>query len=95
MVAHIGVVGGPRYHVVMINGSAKKSHTSDSLRHDGDRAPLKPGHATPIRHVPAHIPRPEYVNSGKEPQEGIGEPLIQTHENIERMREVSIIAADA
>lgn len=95
MVARIGVVNGPRYHVVMINGSAKKSHTSESQRHGGDRAPLKPGHATPIRHVPAHIPRPEYVNSGKEPQEGIGEPLVQTPENIERMREVSIIAANA
>lgn len=58
------------------------------------RAKLTPGRPTPIREVPAHIERPEYAWKD-EVQEGIGEPLIQTPEVIEAMREASRIAADA
>ncbi|CAB1039476.1 type I methionyl aminopeptidase [Corynebacterium diphtheriae] len=58
------------------------------------REPLKPGHPTPIREVPAHIDRPEYVWKD-EVQEAIGEPFIQTPETIEAMREASKIAANA
>lgn len=58
------------------------------------REPLKPGHPTPIREVPADIDRPEYVWKD-EVQEAIGEPFIQTPETIEAMREASKIAANA
>ncbi|MBZ8178033.1 type I methionyl aminopeptidase [Corynebacterium poyangense] len=58
------------------------------------RSPLKPGKPTPIRHVPAHIQRPEYVWKDTV-QENIGEPYVQTAETIEKMREASKIAANA
>lgn len=59
-----------------------------------NRAPLRPGKPTPIREVPASIPRPEYVwkPTVKENQ---GEPFVQTPEVIEAMREASAIAANA
>lgn len=59
------------------------------------RAPLTPGTPTPIRTVPAHIDRPEYVNSGRPPQEAMGEPFVQDAETIEKMRLASKIAANA
>lgn len=49
---------------------------------------------TPIRPVPAHIERPEYAWKD-EVAEGVGEPLVQSPEDIEAMREVSRIAANA
>nr|WP_172595893.1 type I methionyl aminopeptidase [Corynebacterium kutscheri] len=58
------------------------------------RKPLTPQPATPIREVPAHIARPEYVWKDSV-QENIGEPFIQTPEVIEAMREASKIAANA
>ena len=58
------------------------------------RAPLVPGIPTPIREVPAHIERPEYVWKD-EVQEAIGEPFVQTPEVIEKMRETSRIAANS
>lgn len=58
------------------------------------RAPLKPGKPTPIRTVPEHIERPEYVWKD-EVQENIGEPFVQPPEVIEAMRETSKIAANA
>lgn len=59
-----------------------------------NRAPLRPGKPTPIREVPASIPRPEYAwkPTVKENQ---GEPFVQTPEVIEAMREASAIAANA
>ena len=58
------------------------------------RSPLVPGIPTPIREVPAHIERPEYVWKD-EVQEAIGEPFVQTPEVIEAMRETSRIAANS
>lgn len=58
------------------------------------RAPLTPGDPTPIRTVPASIPRPEYVWKDSV-REAYGEPFVQTPEIIERMREASRIAAGA
>ena len=58
------------------------------------RGKLTPGKPTPIRKVPASIKRPEYAWKD-EVQENVGEPLIQTAETIERMREASKIAANA
>ncbi|WP_095066772.1 type I methionyl aminopeptidase [Corynebacterium imitans] len=58
------------------------------------RGKLTPGKPTPIRKVPASIERPEYAWKD-DVQENVGEPLIQTAENIERMREASKIAANA
>lgn len=58
------------------------------------RSPLVPGKPTPIREVPADIPRPEYVWK-KTVREAMGEPFIQTPETIEAMREASKIAANA
>lgn len=49
---------------------------------------------TPIRPVPAHIERPEYAWKD-EVAEGVGEPLVQSPKDIEAMREVSRIAANA
>ena len=58
------------------------------------RGKLTPGKPTPIRKVPASIERPEYAWKD-EVQENVGEPLVQTAETIERMREASKIAANA
>ena len=58
------------------------------------RGKLTPGKPTPIRKVPASIERPEYAWKD-DVQENVGEPLIQTPETIERMREASKIAANA
>lgn len=58
------------------------------------RGKLTPGKPTPIRTVPDDIERPEYAWKD-EVQENIGEPLIQTAETIEKMREASRIAANA
>ena len=58
------------------------------------RKPLVAGKQSPIRTVPAAIERPEYVWK-PEAQEGKGEPFVQTPETVEKMREVSIIAANA
>ena len=58
------------------------------------REKLTPGKPTPIRKVPASIERPEYAWKD-DVQENVGEPLIQTPETIERMREASKIAANA
>jgi methionyl aminopeptidase len=56
------------------------------------RAPLKPGKLSPMRQVPAHIPRPEYVGR-KEPKR-LGTE-IQDAETIEKMRIAGRIAAQA
>ncbi|AGF72758.1 type I methionyl aminopeptidase [Corynebacterium halotolerans] len=58
------------------------------------RAPLTPGKPTPVRTVPRHIERPEYVWKD-EVQENVGEPFVQPPEVIEAMREASKIAANA
>ncbi|GAA1474995.1 type I methionyl aminopeptidase [Corynebacterium felinum] len=58
------------------------------------RTPLVPGTPTPIREVPPHIERPEYVWK-KKVHENYGEPFIQTPETIEAMREAGKIAANA
>jgi methionyl aminopeptidase len=53
---------------------------------------LRPGHVSPIRKVPAEIPRPEYVGK-KVPR--TGEPDVKTSEIIEKMRVAGRIAAQA
>ena len=53
---------------------------------------LQPGHVSPIRKVPAEIPRPEYVGKGS-PR--TGEPDVKTPEIIEKMRVAGKIAAQA
>ncbi|MDN8593714.1 MULTISPECIES: type I methionyl aminopeptidase [unclassified Corynebacterium] len=58
------------------------------------RGKLTPGKPTPIRTVPESIERPEYAWKD-EVQENVGEPLVQTPETIEKMREASRIAANA
>ncbi|HZM67041.1 MAG TPA: type I methionyl aminopeptidase [Nakamurella sp.] len=57
------------------------------------RTTLKPGRPTPIRSVPASIPRPEYVGRDR-PAPGT-DPWVQTDEIIEKMRVASRIAARA
>ena len=58
------------------------------------REKLKPGKPTPVRKVPDHIERPEYVRKDTV-QEAMGEPFVQSPETIEAMREASKIAANA
>ncbi|MEU7749903.1 type I methionyl aminopeptidase [Nonomuraea sp. NPDC049158] len=53
---------------------------------------LQPGRVSPIRKVPAHIQRPEYVGK-KRPK--TGESDVKTPETIERMRVAGRIAAQA
>jgi methionyl aminopeptidase len=53
---------------------------------------LRPGRVSPMRTVPANIPRPEYVGK-KFPR--TGEPDVKTPEIIERMRVAGRIAAQA
>jgi len=57
------------------------------------RTLLTPGTPTPIRPVPAHIPRPEYV--GKKAPARSTEPWVQDAETIELMRHAGRIAAQA
>ncbi|MEU4573923.1 type I methionyl aminopeptidase [Nonomuraea sp. ATR24] len=53
---------------------------------------LQPGRISPMRKVPAHIERPEYVGK-KRPK--TGEPDVKTPEMIERMRVAGRIAGQA
>jgi methionyl aminopeptidase len=53
---------------------------------------LQPGRISPLRQVPAHIPRPEYVGR-KRPK--TGEPAVKDPATIERMRVAGRIAAQA
>ncbi|HEV2452061.1 MAG TPA: type I methionyl aminopeptidase [Streptosporangiaceae bacterium] len=53
---------------------------------------LQPGRLSPLRVVPAHIPRPEYVGR-KRPT--LGEPDVKDAATIERMRVAGRIAAQA
>ncbi|MBW0088188.1 type I methionyl aminopeptidase [Pseudonocardia sp. KRD-184] len=57
------------------------------------RTLLTPGTPTPIRPVPAHIPRPEYV--GKKAPARSTEPWVQDAGTIELMRHAGRIAAQA
>ncbi len=57
------------------------------------RSLLTPGTPTPIRPVPSHIPRPEYV--GKKMPARSTEPYVQTAETIELMRHAGKVAARA
>ena len=53
---------------------------------------LQPGRISPVRQVPAHIPRPEYVGK-KRPW--TGEPDVKDADTIERMRVAGRLAAQA
>ncbi len=53
---------------------------------------LQPGRVSPLRQVPPHITRPEYVGK-KRPR--IGEPDVKDEQTIERMRTAGRIAARA
>jgi methionyl aminopeptidase len=57
------------------------------------RTPLRPGRQTPMRPVPARIPRPEYV--GKAGPTPSTDPWVQPPEVIEAMRVAGRIAAQA
>jgi methionyl aminopeptidase len=57
------------------------------------RAPLRPGQQTPLRPVPPHITRPEYV--GKPAPTRSTDPWVQPPEVIEAMRYASRIGAQA
>jgi methionyl aminopeptidase len=57
------------------------------------RSLLTPGTPTPIRPVPPHIPRPEYV--GKPSPARSTEPYVQTAETVELMRHAGKVAAQA
>lgn len=57
------------------------------------RTALRPGRQTPIRSVPRHIPRPEYV--GKPAPTPNSDPWVQPPEIIEAMRVASRVAAQA
>jgi methionyl aminopeptidase len=57
------------------------------------RTLLTPGTVSPVREVPAHIPRPEYV--GRKRPARSTEPWVQTPETIETMRVAGRIAAGA
>jgi methionyl aminopeptidase len=55
-------------------------------------ATLQPGRISPLRAVPAHIARPEYVGQ-RAPR--VGEPEVKDAETIERMRVAGRLAAQA
>src|SRR3954471_14584566 len=57
------------------------------------RTLLAPGTVSPLREVPAHIPRPEYV--GKPSPTRSADPWVQPPEIIEAMRVAARIAAQA
>ncbi len=53
---------------------------------------LRPGHVSPMRTVPAHIPRPDYAETGEPVRRS--EPRVKSAEVIERMRRACRAAAD-
>src|SRR5436190_22511233 len=53
---------------------------------------LQPGRISPVRQVPAHIPRPEYVGKTRP---WTGEPNVKDADTIERMRVAGRLAAEA
>ena len=53
---------------------------------------LQPGRISPLRQVPANIPRPEYVGR---PRPKTGEPDVKDARTIERMRAAGKLAAQA
>jgi methionyl aminopeptidase len=53
---------------------------------------LRPGHLSPMRSVPAEIPRPDYAESGQ--PERRPEPRVKSPEVIERMRRACRAAAE-
>lgn len=57
------------------------------------RAPLRPGEQTPLRPVPPHIPRPEYV--GRPAPARSTDPWVQPPEIIDAMRHAGRIGAQA
>ena len=57
------------------------------------RAPLRPGQQTPLRPVPSHITRPEYV--GKPAPTRNNDPWVQSPEIVEAMRVAGRIGAQA
>jgi methionyl aminopeptidase len=66
-----------------------RDHCSPKL----DAMPVAPGTLSPLRTVPASIPRPEYV--GKPQPARLGESDVKSPEMIERMRVAGRIAAQA
>src|SRR5262249_6587790 len=59
----------------------------------GTRPPLTPGRVSPLREVPASIPRPEYVGkAGPRPYRG---SEVKSADVVERMRIAGRIAAQA
>jgi methionyl aminopeptidase len=57
-----------------------------------ERAPLRPGKVSPMREVPAHIPRPPYADSGMLP-DWDRTPQIHDAAGIEKMRAAGKLAA--
>ena len=57
------------------------------------RTPLRPGHQTPVRPVPAFIERPEYV--GRQAPTVDGDSWVQPPEIVEAMRVAGRVAAQA
>jgi methionyl aminopeptidase len=56
------------------------------------RQGIRPGIISPRRPVPAHIPRPDYAESGK-PARGASAPVINSPDVIARMRRAGKVAA--
>ena len=76
--------------------SSTKTNTSHNLPAEPGRAPvgcLTPGRVSPMRPVPSHIVRPEYVGKPT-PNEG-NDSNMYTPEEVERVRAAGKIAAGA
>jgi methionyl aminopeptidase len=78
----------PRSNDICWCGSGRKYKRC----HRKDEGRVLPGVVTPMRSVPADIPRPPYADSGV--VEAWDEPRVKTPDVIERMRHASRVAAE-
>jgi methionyl aminopeptidase len=64
-----------------------------ALRRFATRAPIKPGAVSPIRSIPAHIPRPPYASSGEMPPFPTFIPILDKDQQL-RLRDSCALACD-
>ncbi|MDP1876702.1 MAG: type I methionyl aminopeptidase [Actinomycetota bacterium] len=72
---------------------SSRTATTAASHSSHERAPLVPGRVSPMRPVPAHIPRPEYV--GRPAPADYDGPEVKDADTIAAMRVAGRLAADA
>lgn len=95
MIVHVLLLIVP-HHLPGLTGRGRAPTRWNPRRgstYDGQVSPIKQFPVSPVRPVPASIPRPEYV--GKKAPASYTGPHVQSAETIEKMRIASKLAAQA